>query len=431
MPPTAGPPQRLQQELIRVHDEELLLQRHLRAQRHTLQRLAEAATGLVESWRYGATVSGDAATRAGGHDGAFAHAHTPARHPRMDLYSLGELLQLWAANTHPSDVTAAARPARVATPPPCPEWRSHARVAAPPPPCALIHDNQDGDPRAAGPPPSPPPPRPLTPAELIRHRLLDASCPLPVTHPLLLGSVEAESFDGLLVWLMTLTRECVEALLLCRPDTRDHPTRAVATGAAREPRYHGNGDRGGPTATGTTESRERHVRRPRSHDGVGSCGSGNDVVGEPWMALCASMVRVLSYAAAVTAPLVVATEQPPSADMPASPLSAGITDAVSSAALRADLRLFLADVVEVRTSVVEVGQWCCAGSASHAPPCAGSEDDEGPQSKVSRGEVTSTAASPPARSTTDARCHQTAALHCMASLVHLAARVETQVRQRL
>ncbi|GET87479.1 hypothetical protein, unknown function [Leishmania tarentolae] len=468
-----------QQELMRVYREELQLQQRLKEQCRLLQCLTEAAVSMFSWWREGATAAAEASTN-GAHlvarrpsisegstssDANTGELNVPSasslwqQHSGMVFYSLGELLQLWASTTVPTDFGGnsqketdenasaaetmsqggyeASRRERPLSPygphriKKCsdqhpPPWTFPTSMAVP----VLLNSGEAGDaPRTSG---TPPPPLQLpTPAQLIRYRVLEAACPLPVTHRLLLGSVDASSFNLLLSWIMKLTKECAEAMLLCRPDRHvrqghmqsvrieelrsssagtDHnqrPLRAVST----------------PTEIQDEAPETIGAKRPRSLDGGSLRCSDGSVVSESWSVLCASLIRVFSYLIAATA------EGSPQADpehrhstQPLLPsLSSCMASAVRSTALRADLRLFLAEVAEVRDTVLEVKRCCCVVD--------GEFDDTELALKRPRGESAAAEVLPPLASV--AGQGQPMVMSHMVLLAYLAAIVDVQVRKYL
>lgn len=465
---------------MRVYREELQLQQRLKEQCCLLQCLAEAAAGMFSWWREGAAAAGttdnallvasrspisEGSTGSDANTGEFALPSASSLlklHSGMVFYSLGELLQLWAATTAPSDFggnsekgtdeTASAaetmsqggcdaswREVHASSYGPCrvnkcsdqhpPPWTIPTSMAVPVP---LIISEAGDVPYT---PRTPPPPLQLpTPAQLIRYRVLDAACPLPVTHRLLLGSVDADSFSLLLLWLMRLTKECAEAMLLCRPDR--HARQAHMQSARIE--GHRSSSAGAddnrrplsvaPTpAVAANEAAETiGAKRSRSQDGGSLRCSDGSVVSESWNALCASLVRVLSYlvAAAAEASPRIGSERRQSTEPPLPSLVSCIASAATSVALRADLRLFLAEVAEVRDTVLEVKRCCCVVDVQ--------DDDTERALKRPRGESVAAAAAaalPPLASV--AGQGQPMAMSNMALLAHLAAIVDVQVRKYL
>ncbi|KAG5482569.1 hypothetical protein CUR178_05711 [Leishmania enriettii] len=464
-----------QQELMRVYREELRLQQCLQEQCQLMQSLTEAAAGMLSWWREGAAAAAAGATDSdpvAGHpltsegpmgsnadtsESLLPSASSLLRlHSGMVFYSLGELLQLWAATAGPSDFggdgdkdTAdnscalettswgerdpsrreahlfLCTPHRVVEcsgehPPP---WTFPASCAVPVP---LIND-KTGD--AVDTPRTPPTILLLpTPAQLIRYRVLDTTCPLPVTHQLLLGSVDADSLGLLLLWLMRLTKECAEALLLCRPDrhVRQVHTPSARIEGQRSSSAVNDGD-GRPLQVISTPTAMEHeavkmIRTKRSRcrdEGDLRCNNG-DVVSESWNALCASLIRVFSYviaAAATASPLEDSERGQSTQQLPPSLMSC-MASAATSTALRADLRLFLAEVAEVHDTVLEVEQYCGVADLQ----C----DDSDLALKKPRGESPASAVLPPL-----AGKGQPMALSNMALLAHLAGIVDAQVRRHL
>ncbi|XQJ26123.1 hypothetical protein NXY56_002075 [Leishmania guyanensis] len=477
--PSSSPPAPMshiaqQQELMRVYREELQLQQRLQQQCHLLQCLTEAAVGIFSWWRQGA------AAAAVGTDNGFLvagcspisegstsfHADTGKfalplatslleLHPGMVFYSLGELLQLWAATASPSDFGGSSedadgnasaaetmsqggrdnsrRDVHPSSYDPCrvhkcsddhpPPWTFPTSIAVPLP---LISDKSRDVARTSHTPPSllqlP------TPAQLIRYRMLDPTCPLPVTHRLLLGSVNTNSFRLLLPWLMTLTKECAEAMLLCRPDrqTRQAPTQSAviegqhmsSAGADDAPRQLSAVPRLAGMEYKATET--IGTKRPRSQGGGTLRCSNGSVVSESWGTLCASLVRVLSYLVAAAATAAGPERQQSTEPLPPS-LASCLASAATSTALRADLRLFLAEVAEVRDTVLEVKRYCCLADSPW--------DDDERTLKRPRGEPLAAAALSPLASV--AGQGQPMAMSNMALLAHLAAIVDAQVRKYL
>ncbi|CAG9572157.1 hypothetical protein LMJF_16_1160 [Leishmania major strain Friedlin] len=466
-----------QQELMRVYREELQLQQRLKEQCRLLQCLAEAAVGMFSWWREGAAAAAAATTDSAlpvagrspiseasmGSDANTGEFTLPSAssllklHSGMVFYSLGELLQLWSATTAPSDFggnsekgtdenaseaetmsqggrDASRREVRASSydprrvnkssdqhPPP---WSFPTSIAVPVP--QIIGGAGDV-------PHTPPPPLQLpTPAQLIRYRVLDAACPLPVTHRLLLGSVDADSFRLLLLWLMRLTKECAEAMLLCRPDrhVREVHMQSARIEGHRSSSASADDNRRPLRAVPTPAVIENEAaepigtKRPRPQDGGSLRCSDGSVVSESWNVLCASLIRVLSYlvAAAAEASPRTGSERRQSTEPLLPSLMSCMASAATSAALRADLRLFLAEVAEVRDTVLEVKQYCCVVDAQR--------DDTERALKRPRGESAAAAVRPPPPASVAGQ-GQPMAMSNMALLAHLAAIVDMQVRKYL
>ncbi|KAG5508824.1 hypothetical protein JKF63_05326 [Porcisia hertigi] len=476
-PPAPMPYVAQQQELMRVYREELRLQQILKEQCRLLQCLTEAATGLFSWWRRGAaTAAAEGGKIRVADDSSLSEQSTMYKddtntfdvpsassllklHSGMVFYSLGELLQLWATTAEASDLGChsekstyasssaeeamsqgrchqsrrevhplAGNPSRMDMsshqhPPP---WAFPARIGVP---ASLIGSETGNDAcTSRSPPTSLLPP---TPAQLIRYRVLDATCPLPVTHRLLLGSVDAERFSLLFLWIMNLTRECVEAMLIGRPDRHERLARAVSTRIEEQGSVCSTGadgsqrpGRAAPTPTVMNSEVVKTIGTKRSRfgdEGDLSCCDGH-VVSDSWNALCASLIRVLSYvvAAATGAPVTSSEHQRSAEPQPAS-LASCMATAATSTTLRADLRLFLAEVAEVRDTVLEVKRYYCVADLR----C--NEDEL--SLKRPRDESLGAAASPPLASV--AGREQPTALSNMDTLAYLAATVDAHVRKYL
>ncbi|KAG5482045.1 hypothetical protein LSCM1_05760 [Leishmania martiniquensis] len=476
-PPALMPHVAAQQELMRVYREELHLQQCLKEQCRLLRSLTEAAAGLFSWWREGAaaatagTTGSDPPVAAqpptagrlmGADAGSIESAPSSASsllglHAGMVFYSLGELLQLWAATADfldfagnsdtGTDVSASAAEAtswcerdtsrRDMHPSSCGPHQVLKCSGGHPPPWTFpissavqvpLTHGETGD--AAHTPGAPAALLLLpTPAQLIRYRVLDAACPLPVTHRLLLGSVDANSFSLLLLWVMKLTKECAEAMLLCRPDRRvrqAHPQSARIEGQLWS---SAGADSDGRSLRAVSRPMAMHseadgtigTKRPPSRDEGDLMVGDGTVVSESWKGLCAALIRIFTFlvaAAEVASPLA-GSECGQSAKPPLSPfLTSCMASAAKSTSLRADLRLFLAEVAEVHDIVLEVMQYC---------DVADTQGDEGdPALKRPRGESPASAVLPPL-----AKQGKLAAMRNMALLAHLADIVDAQVRTHL
>ncbi|CAM67000.1 hypothetical protein, unknown function [Leishmania infantum JPCM5] len=468
-----------QQELMRVYREELQLQQRLKEQCRLLQCLAEAAAGMFSWWREGAAAAAAATTDnallvagrspisegSAGSDANTGEFALPSAssllklHSGMVFYSLGELLQLWAATTAPSDFGSNSEKGTDESASAAETMRQGGRDASRrevhassydprrvnecsdqhPPPWSFPTSIAVPVPRIIGeaghvphaPPTSPPPLQLPTPAQLIRYRVLDAACPLPVTHRLLLGSVDADNFSLLLLWLMRLTKECAEAMLLWRPDRhmREAHMRSARIEGHRSSSAGADDNRRPLRAVPTPAVIENEAaetigtKRSRPQDGGSLRCSDGSVVSESWNALCASLIRVLSYlvAAAAEASPRTGSERRQSTEPLLPSLVSCMASAATSVALRADLRLFLAEVAEVRDTVLEVKQYCRVVDAHR--------DDTERALKRPRGESAAAAVQPPPASV--AGKEQPMAMSNMALLAHLAAIVDVQVRKYL
>ncbi|KAL7705229.1 hypothetical protein N2W54_000739 [Lotmaria passim] len=319
-------------QLLQILEDEAQLQRQLCEQHCLLQHISEASLRVSAWWRE------EAAAAAAAHPTDFTDAVSPALHPLqmypgMFFYSLGELLQLTAAPDPPG--SAGGLPLRITSeaavcyrdtasflPPP-----PHAAAPTPPRPpftgipawafVSTVLQPTSGD-------------RLPTPALLIRYRLLDpAETALPPTHTLLLGSVTPDEFPALMKWLHSLTVECDEALQRLRPDSSLSITASqdescsIARGLLSDYAFKAKEEEGSPTRLNNElvmlpsqqslrwdtpiQKSGTVAKRPRVADGDNDTTAAKSDSAAPWdplpwLSLCASLHRLLTFLCEVAQP---------------------------------------------------------------------------------------------------------------------------------